>query len=141
MKHTYCALVHPAKEGGFLIDFPDFDFCKSEGDTIEEVKLMAEDVLALTIQVMQDEKKPLPMPTMDYKKLLAMADKAFGEVAFIMPVTVYTEKAQKAVHINITLPEDKLNLITDFCNACGKKRSTFLVEAALEKIERMKSDK
>ena len=140
MKHTYCALVHPAMEGGFLVDFPDFEFCKTEGDTIEEVKLMAEDVLVITLEDLQEAKKPLPEPTTDYKRLLAMADKDFGPVAFIMPVTVYTEAPGKAVHINITLSEDKLNMITDFCASCGKKRSTFLVEAALEKIQKMKSE-
>ncbi len=142
MRHTYCALVHeqePTDPHPFIVDFPDFDFCKTEGDTIEDVKMMAEDVLALTIQVMQEDKKALPVPTTDYKKLLAKADPDFGPVAFVMPVTVYTAKEPKAAHINITIPEDKLEILSDFINSCGMKRSTFMVAAAMEKMARMKN--
>lgn len=141
MRHTYCALMHPASEGGYIVDFPDLENCFTEGDSIEEAKDMAEDVLATHVNYLLDNNKAIPAATMDSASLLAKANPDFGPVAFVMPVTVYTAKAPKAVHLNITIQEDKLEILTDFINSCGMKRSTFLVTAAMEKMARMKADK
>ncbi len=101
--------------------------------------MMAEDVLVLTIQDLQERKKPLPDSTTDYKKLLSMADPNFGPVAFVLPVTIYTDAP--VIRISMTGPEDKLQQIKVFANACGKTRSAFMIEASMDYMAHMKADK
>ncbi|MBQ9368872.1 MAG: type II toxin-antitoxin system HicB family antitoxin [Victivallales bacterium] len=137
MKRTYCALVYASdKEKGFTAQFPDIPGCITEGDTIEEVKQMAEDALGQMVAIKQECKETLPEPTTDYKKLLAMADSDIGHVAFVIPVTVYTEAPY--IRISMSGPEDKLEMIKEFAASCGTTRSAFMVDASMEKIARMK---
>ncbi len=136
MKLTYCALACEDKPKGFSVMFPDFDGCVTQGDTIDEVKLMAEDVLSLRVSFMNERHEKLPEPTTDYKKLLAMADPDWTPVSFIIPITIYT--ASPVVRISMTGPEDKLEMIKEFANSCGTNRSAFMIEASMEKIARMK---
>lgn len=137
MRKVYCALVYEKDEtGSYMVQFPDIPTCITEGKSIEEVKYMAEDALGLVVSVMQERKMPLPEPTLDEKKLLAMANKEDGAVAFILPVSVYP--ASKTIQIALTGPEDKLEMIKEFAKSCGMTRSAFMVEASMEKIARMK---
>jgi len=136
MKLTYCALACEDKPKGFSVMFPDFDGCVTQGDTIEEVRVMAEDVLATHISFMKERREKLPEPTTDYKKLLAMADPEWPPVAFVIPITVYTESP--FIRISMSGPEDKLEIIKEFANSCGTTRSAFMIEASMEKIAKMK---
>ena len=143
MKKTYLALVHEDETGKephrFGVSFPDLD-CVTEGDSISHALCMAEDLLVLTLQGLTEMGKAFPVPTMDVKALVAKADPDMGPVSFVMPVTVFVESEQKTVHINITCPEDKLAIIDQFVHRCGAKRSTFLIDAAMEKIARMSAE-
>jgi len=45
----YQALLEPAKEGGFIVTFPDFDWGITQGDTEEDALEMATDALRTMI--------------------------------------------------------------------------------------------
>jgi len=59
----YPALFEPAKEGGFVITFPDFDWGVTQGDTEQEGREMAMDALLTMIQEHIRTGEVLPLPT------------------------------------------------------------------------------
>lgn len=59
----YPALFEPAKEGGFVITFPDFDWGVTQGDNEEDGRIMAEDALELMIHEHIDKGESLPAPS------------------------------------------------------------------------------
>src|ERR1035441_8582748 len=56
----YPALFEPAKEGGFVITFPDFEWGITQGDTEQEGTEMSIDALEMIIAQYIKEGKPLP---------------------------------------------------------------------------------
>jgi antitoxin HicB len=52
-----------ARNGGFLVGFPDFPFVHSVGDTEEEALREAADGLESGIEFFFDERRPAPMPS------------------------------------------------------------------------------
>lgn len=49
--------------GVYLVDFPDISGCFTDGETLNEAYLMAEDALTLMLCSLEDEKKELPKPS------------------------------------------------------------------------------
>lgn len=64
MKYVYPAIFHPEKEGGFSIFFPDIEGCYTQGDTMVEAVEMAEDALNLMLWDKEENKEPIPHPSM-----------------------------------------------------------------------------
>lgn len=57
------AIITPAEEGGYLVDFPDFDGgVFTEGETLEEALLNAAEVLSLVLEERLEAGKPIPTP-------------------------------------------------------------------------------
>ncbi len=52
----------PEEGGGYLISFPDFSECISDGETIEEAIANGFDALAETIAALEDVGLPVPEP-------------------------------------------------------------------------------
>ena len=47
---SYHAIFQPAKEGGYTVSFPDFSGCVTFGNTFEEAKEKAREVLELWLE-------------------------------------------------------------------------------------------
>lgn len=63
MKIEYPAVLTPAEEGGYLVDFPDFaGGAFTEGDTLDEALYNAAEVLGLVVGYRQEKGQPLPAP-------------------------------------------------------------------------------
>lgn len=58
----YYAKFDPAKEGGFVVTFPEIPEAITQGDTEEEALEMAEDVLLVVIEHLIRNDRPLPAP-------------------------------------------------------------------------------
>jgi antitoxin HicB len=58
----YPALFEPAREGGFVVTFPDFDWGITQGDTDKEAREMAADAIRTMIQehIRKGEEVPRP---------------------------------------------------------------------------------
>lgn len=54
--------------GGFLISYPDFSVCISDGETVEEAIANGRDALIATITALQLENLPVPAPHSGIKK-------------------------------------------------------------------------
>ena len=62
MKIKYNALFFKAEEGGFIVTFPDIPSVITQGDTFDEAKEMAFDVIGLAL-LDENGKFTYPMPT------------------------------------------------------------------------------
>lgn len=62
-KIEFPAIITPAEEGEYLVDFPDFDGgAFTEGETLEEALLNAAEVLNLVLEERLEAGKPIPTP-------------------------------------------------------------------------------
>ncbi len=53
----------PDEQGGFVVDYPDFPFVHSAGDTEEEAMREALDGIESGIAFFFDERRPVPLPS------------------------------------------------------------------------------
>jgi predicted RNase H-like HicB family nuclease len=118
---SYIGLIRKDAGSDFGVDFPDFPGCVTAGSTIEEARQLAEEALQMHVEGMTEDGEGLPAPSnLD----AIMADPANADaVAFLVTLA---EAADRAVRINITLPERLLRRI----DARARNRSAFLARAA-----------
>lgn len=60
---VYPAIFHRAKEGGYVVIFPDFDYGGTQGDTLNEAIEMAQDYIGTWLYDDFIHGKELPKPT------------------------------------------------------------------------------
>ena len=122
---TYIALMHHEPGGGYDVVFPDFPGCVTSGATLPEARALAAEALAFHIESLVEHGEPVPPPS----SLEAVASDP--EHADLLPflVTVDTP-GDKAVRVNVTLPESLLRRIDAAARARQVSRSAFLARAA-----------
>ena len=54
--------LSPEEGGGFLISYPDFSECLSDGDTVEAALANGKDALKSTIAALKAKDLPIPAP-------------------------------------------------------------------------------
>lgn len=69
---SYPAIVHKDKKSGYWLEFIDFDSCMTQGETMEELYMMAQDALSLVLDYRLEENKEIPEPskTKDRKNVI-----------------------------------------------------------------------
>jgi predicted RNase H-like HicB family nuclease len=58
---TYTAVLIPAREGGYIVEFPALDGCITQGDSIHEVKEHARDALRGYLRALLAHDDSLPI--------------------------------------------------------------------------------
>jgi predicted RNase H-like HicB family nuclease len=118
---SYIGLIRKDVDSDFGVEFPDFPGCVSAGATLEEARRMAQEALELHARGMIDDGDKLPVPSpLD----VIMAEPTNNDtVAFLV---VLPQAGERAVRVNITLPEELLRRI----DARARNRSAFLARAA-----------
>jgi antitoxin HicB len=74
--------------GGYLVSFPDFAECISDGDTVEEAMENGRDALKATIAALKAKKLPVPAPN--------SGGVASGKFVARVPKTVHAQLATRA---------------------------------------------
>ncbi len=59
-EYTYTAEFEPADEGGYVVRFPSLPDLVTEGDTLEEARAMAADLLQSYLELLRERGRPLP---------------------------------------------------------------------------------
>jgi antitoxin HicB len=60
---TFTAVIEPdEEEGGYVVTFPGIPDLATQGETLEEASLMAEDCLRGYLEVLRETGHPLPSP-------------------------------------------------------------------------------
>ena len=125
---SYIALLRKEKNSDFGVEFPDLPGCISAGGTLEEARLMAAEALAAHIAFLREDGDAVPAPSpLD---VVVKRAEMTGAVPFMVELK---ESADRAIRINITVPERILQLIDAAVAPMGGNRSAFMVSAAEEK--------
>lgn len=125
---SYIALLRKDKNSDYGVEFPDLPGCVSAGSTLEEARQMAEEALAAHVAFLREDRDEVPAPSpLD---VIARRSEIKGAVPFMVELK---EPSDKAIRINITVPERVLHLIDKAAAPIGGNRSAFMVSAAEEK--------
>jgi antitoxin HicB len=84
--------------GGYLISFPDFAECISDGETVDEAIENGRDALKATIAALKAKKRPVPAPN--------SGGVASGTFVARVPKTVHAQLATRA-RASATKPRGK----------------------------------
>ena len=90
--------IRPLSEedgGGFLVSFPDFAECISDGETIEEALANGHDALKATIAALKAKKLPVPSPN--------SGGVVSGKFVARVPKTVHAQLATRAKAEGVSL--------------------------------------
>ena len=122
---NYIALIHKDKDSDFGVSFPDFPGCITAGKTLDEARIMAQEAIVDHIELLKEMGQHFSAPT-NLEEIMRN-HKNTEAVAFLVTVP-----SEKAVRVNITLPEDVLTIIDKRARDYHMTRSSFLATAALK---------
>lgn len=123
----YVAVIERGDDGYFAF-FPDVPGCTSAGDTVQEAARHAEDALQGHLTLALEHGEALPAAN------VLDAIPVDPEVTEVARVLVRFEAPERAIRVNITLPENLLAEIDRFAKGHGFTRSGLLAQAAREHI-------
>ena len=124
-KYAYPA-VFEKEANGYFVDFPDIHPCYTEGKTLKEAVIMANDVLKSRLEVALERKEELPVPS-DIDSL--RGDKIMLIVADVEDMKTQTQYVKKTLSIPYWLNEAAENAHLNF--------SRILQEALKERLVNM----
>jgi predicted RNase H-like HicB family nuclease len=126
---AYIGLLRKEPNSDYGVDFPDFPGCVTAGRALDEARRMAAQALEFHIEGMRADGQDIPSPS---SLEAVMADRHNkGAVAVLVDVR---EKTERAVRINVTLPEDLVRSI----DRVAVNRSRFLAAAARDRLRRQR---
>jgi predicted RNase H-like HicB family nuclease len=110
----YIALIHKDADSDYGVSFPDLPGCVTAGVDLDDARRMAEEALALHLAGMAEDAEPIREPS---SLEAVMTDRENRDaVAILVKASPATAKA---VRVNMTLPEDELELIDKFAAGAG----------------------
>ena len=130
---SYPAILEPTKQG-YSVYFPDLPGAVSVGDDYEDAIKNAEECLSLHLYGMITDGDKLPKPR-HMSKILKGLEK--GELATLIHPDIFGVKARqedKAIRVNISLPQSLLEAIDSRACQLGIDRSKLIQKAAREAI-------
>ena len=125
----YFALLRKEPDSDFSVDFPDLPGCVTAGETLEEARKLAAEVLAFHIDGMLEDRLPIPPPS-TLEEIMADPDNAEA-LPFIVEVP---DHRRKAVRVNLTISKADLETVNAIAKKRGKSRSALLTEAVRRMI-------
>ena len=131
---SYIGLIHKEAGSDFGVSFPDFPGAITAGNTLDEVRHRAEEMLIFHIEGMLQDGDPVPEPS-SLEIVMADAQNRDG-VAILVPVKI---ESSKSVRVNVTIAADLLEQIDRHAAREGLSRSGFLAKAAKRSMEFEKS--
>lgn len=117
----YPAIIAREPEGGFSVSFPDVPGCFSEGDTINEAAVSAEEALRGHLAAMADQGMKVDAPS-----AIDAIEAEPGAAIVLIPAA----PPSRSVRIQVSIEEGLLDRI----DRVAPNRSRFLAEAAREKL-------
>lgn len=129
---TYIGIIHQSEEEQvFGVSFPDFPGCISSADTLDELQYMAHEALQAHIALGVEYGDEIPEPcTLEQ----ARAHEFYQEDA-VGTMLVSVHIPGKTIRISLTTDEYDLAVIDKAVKKSGSKRSSFLIQAGLEKAQ------
>ncbi|MBR1810753.1 MAG: type II toxin-antitoxin system HicB family antitoxin [Clostridia bacterium] len=102
-KYVYPAIFK--KDGDFIfVEFPDFESCYTQGESIIEAMEMATDVLCLTLYDMEEGGKTIPAPSEINSIVLSENDDSFISLVACDTIEYRKFYDNKAIKKTLTIP-------------------------------------
>lgn len=126
--YAYPAIFKICPEGGYEVNFPDVPSCYTQGESIAEALVMANDVLALRMYDIEKDGEPIPAVSDVHD--IQTADDEF--VSLVACDTMEYRKLydKKAVKKTLTIP----NWLNTMAERENVNFSQILQEALIEKL-------
>jgi predicted RNase H-like HicB family nuclease len=121
----YIAYLHKDGKSDFGVSFPDFPGCVTAGKSLDEARRRAAEALAFHIAGMMEDGEKIPKPS----KLDDLAEDPDRKDAVAFLVSTDFKKA-KTVRVNVTAPENQIELIDRLARQAGMTRSADMVQSA-----------
>lgn len=103
-KHLfYPAVFQEEPEGGYTITFPDLEGAVTYGADMEEAYKMAVEVIGLTLESIEQEKKPIPVASRP--RDIKLENNQFVVITEFNLLEYKKKYGKKAVSKNCTIPE------------------------------------
>jgi predicted RNase H-like HicB family nuclease len=118
-------LIYPAiftkEEDGFTVTFPDVPLAVTEGDTVKEAFIYAQEALEGALEIMDEQGLDLPNPS-DVTDLT-------GDYVLLVPADMiaYRKRNSKVVRRNVTVP--------DYLDALAKRHGDNVSEILSKALE------
>lgn len=132
----YALAIHKDKDSCYGVTIPDIPGCFSSGETIDEALDNAKEAAEMHFETLGEDGQDIPLATSVESHV---ANKEFKDaIWYVVDLDPYKFMG-KAKRINITAPELALTKIDNFLKSNSTKfkdRSSFLVESALEVVEK-----
>ena len=125
----YFALLRKEPDSDFSVDFPDFPGCVTAGETLEEARKLAAEVLEFHIDGMLEDRLPIPPPS-SLEAIMGDPDNAEA-LPFVVEVP---DRRPRARHVKFTMSETDLKAVDALAKKHGKSRSALLTEAVRRMI-------
>ncbi|HQS84091.1 MAG: CopG family transcriptional regulator [Alphaproteobacteria bacterium 16-39-46] len=122
---NYIALIHKENNSDYGVSFPDFPGCITAGKTLDESKTMAQEAITTHVEILREMGEHINPPSSLEEIMQNREDKE--AVAFLVNVP-----SEKAIRVNITVPEDNLITIDKRAKKYHMTRSAFFAEAAMK---------
>ncbi|WP_018131235.1 type II toxin-antitoxin system HicB family antitoxin [Effusibacillus pohliae] len=92
----YRIVLHPADEGGYVVEILELPGCLSQGETIEEALEMIEDAKRAWLEVALEEGIEIPEPARD-------TEEYSGKLNIRIPKSLHRILSEKAKEENVSL--------------------------------------
>jgi antitoxin HicB len=125
--YVYPAIFHP-EEIGFSVFFPDLKGCQTQGETMEEATLMAQEALGAYLECLMEDGKPVPSPSSP--KSLSLSSDDFVAMISVDIFTIKDKANGKAVKKTLTIP----SWLNEEAEKYHINFSSVLREALIERI-------
>jgi predicted RNase H-like HicB family nuclease len=121
---SYVALIHKDPSSDFGVSFPDFPGCITAGKTIDDARVMAEEALTFHIEGMIEDGETIPAPA-SLDEIMKIRENKEA-IAFLVDAKI----AERAIRINVSIPEKELKAIDAYAQTHGLSRSGLFLKAA-----------
>lgn len=128
---NYPVVIHKDKRSDYGVTVPDLPGCFSAGKTLDDALANAKEAIELHVEGLIAEGQAVPSPgTIDQHQADADYEGGLWAVVSIDDATL----RQRAVRINITVPERVLDAVDRYATQVGETRSGLLVRAVTQLI-------
>ena len=129
---SYPAKFEKAAEGGYMVEFIDIPSCITEGNTLEEAKIMAKEALTAMLYSLDSRKMTIPKPSILKRKGIYYIE---PELKVAFAITLKKERE----HLGLSQKEvaERLNVNPAYYQRIENPRKTNPTLGTIEKLERV----
>jgi len=129
---AYPARFEKANEGGYVVEFIDIPSCITEGDTLDEAKVMAKEAISAMLYSLDSRKKTIPEPSTINEKGIYYIE---PELKIAFAITLKRERERMGLSQKEVA--EQMNVNWTFYQRIENPRKTNPTLGTIEKLEKV----